>query len=210
VSAFFERLDALRSQWNVLEHSFYVRWSEGSLSREQLSAYAGEYRHAVVALAEAAEAAATASEPAVRAELEEHAAEEAAHVELWDEFARALGADLERDPNPETNVCCAAWTAGRGELENLVTLYTIESGQPAISQTKLEGLVRHYGFVAASPATEYFALHAERDVEHAAHSRRLIEDRLEGADHERLLEVAEAALKGNWLLLDAVAEPGHR
>ena len=49
-----ERLDAVRERWNLLEHPFYKRWSCGELSREELAHYAGEYRHAVVALAETA------------------------------------------------------------------------------------------------------------------------------------------------------------
>ena len=44
-------------------------------------------------------------------------------------------------------------------LEGLVVLYAIESAQPAISRTKLDGLVEHYG-LAEGPATEYFSLHA--------------------------------------------------
>jgi len=84
-----------------------------------------------------------------------------------------------------------------------VATYAIEAAQPAISQTKLDGLVEHYG-VDEGPATEYFALHSERDHEHAEHSRVLIEQRLDGADADRLLEIAETALKGNWELLDGV------
>ena len=106
-------------------------------------------------------------------------------------------------PQPETERCVEAWTAGRDALEALVASFAIESGQPAISRTKLEGLVEHYG-IDEGPATEYFALHAERDLEHAAQSRALIEERLEGADHERLLAVAEGTLRGNWELLDGV------
>jgi pyrroloquinoline-quinone synthase len=190
---FFDRLDAARQRWNVLEHSFYVRWSAGELSREELGFYAGEYRHAVVALADA-----------VRATGESrHAAEEEAHVALWDQFGDAVGGARSRPPQPETERCVEAWTAGRDVLESLVASFAIESGQPAISRTKLEGLVEHYG-VEEGPATEYFALHAQLDVEHAAHSRALIEERLNGADQERLLEVAEGALRGNWELLDGV------
>jgi pyrroloquinoline-quinone synthase len=139
----------------------------------------------------------------VRAELDQHAAEEADHIALWDDFARAVGAPVDAEPTPETAECAAAWTAARDSLEGLVTLYAIESGQPAISATKLEGLTRHYG-LPAGPPTEYFRLHAELDHEHAAQSRGLIEDQLDGADHERLLAVVEAALRGNWTLLDGV------
>ena len=200
---FFARLDSLRERWNVLDHPFYTRWSEGQLERHELAFYAGEYRHAVIALAEAVDAAARASEPEVRAQLGEHAAEEAEHVELWDQFARALDADTDRPPRPETSACAESWTAGGDALEGLVVAYTIESGQPAISQTKLDGLIGRYGF-EEGPATEYFALHAERDHEHAAQSRELIEERLADADLDRLLEVAEGVLRGNWELLDGV------
>ena len=200
---FFDRLETIRERWNVLEHPFYTRWSAGELTRSELAAYAGEYRHAVVALAEALDAAARSAEPALRAQLSEHAAEEAEHVDLWDDFARAVGAGEPREPQAETEECVQSWTAGRDTLEGLAAAYAIESGQPAISRTKLDGLVRHYA-VEEGPATEYFALHAERDHEHAAQSRALIEERLADADEGRLLEVAEGALRGNWRLLDGM------
>jgi pyrroloquinoline-quinone synthase len=190
---FFDRLEDARSCWNVLEHSFYVRWSNGELSAEELAFYAGEYRHAVVALAAAVAATGSA----------EHAAEEADHVALWDDFASAAGAADGRDPLPETRDCVESWTAGRDSLEALVASYAIESGQPAISSTKLEGLLGHYGF-EEGPATEYFSLHATLDERHAAESRDLIEERLAGADQDHLLDVAEGALRGNWRLLDGV------
>ena len=199
----FDRLADAQRRCNVLEHPFYTRWSAGELTGEELSWYAGEYRHAVVALAEATAATARAAEPAIRAQLVEHAAEEAEHIELWDAFARAVDADLEQEPAAETAECAAAWTAAGDALEGLVVLYTIESAQPAISRTKLEGLAEHYG-LGEGPGTDYFALHAERDHEHAAQSRELIEERLKNADEDRLVAVAEAALQGNWTLLDGV------
>jgi pyrroloquinoline-quinone synthase len=202
----FDRLEAARERWNVLDHPFYQRWSAGELTRGELAAYAGEYRHAVVALAEAVEGAAAEADPAAAGELREHAAEEAAHVDLWDDFAQAVGADLHRDPRAETSECVEAWTGGRDTLERLVASYVVEAAQPAISQTKLEGLVRHYG-LDEGPATEYFALHAERDHEHAAHTRRLIEERLDGTDEDRLVKVGEDALRGNWRLLDGMERP---
>src|SRR5262245_15764885 len=46
-------IDALRSRHDVLRHPFYRRWSAGELTRAELAHYAGQYRHAVVALARA-------------------------------------------------------------------------------------------------------------------------------------------------------------
>lgn len=207
---FWSRVEEVRSRWNVLEHPFYERWSAGELTRDELAVYSGEYRHAVVALADASANAAACAEGTVRAELEGHAAEEAAHIALWDGFATSVGGDTGRAPSPESAECAAAWTGGdRGLLESLVALYAIESGQPAISETKLTGLREHYGF-ADGPATAYFSLHAERDHEHAAAGRALIEPRLDGADVEALLLEAERVLESNWRLLDGVERVNGR
>jgi pyrroloquinoline-quinone synthase len=201
---FWSRLEDVRSRWNVLEHPFYQRWSAGELTRDELAVYAGEYRHAVVALAGAAAGAAAAAGPDLAPALRAHAAEEASHIALWDAFADQVGGDVDRAPAPETAACADAWAGDdRDLLASLVALYAIESGQPAISETKLEGLRAHYG-ITEGPATEYFSLHAELDKEHAAAERELIEPRLEGADVEALLAEAERVLSANWHLLDGV------
>jgi pyrroloquinoline quinone (PQQ) biosynthesis protein C len=59
-------------------------------------------------------------------------------------------------PLPETTACAEDWTAGDDLLERLAVLYAVEASQPAISQTKLDGLLAHYGMQAEGPATAYF------------------------------------------------------
>ncbi|MGZ8706125.1 MAG: iron-containing redox enzyme family protein [Gaiellaceae bacterium] len=187
-----ERIDEARARWNVLDHPFYLRWERGDLTREDLAFYAGEYRHAVVALAHAAAVGGDA----------EHAAEEAAHIQLWDDFAAALDAPLDREPNSETRECAAAWRA-EDSLAARAVLYAIESGQPDISRTKLTGLIDNYGFAAGSKGTEYFELHSDRDHEHAAASAKVL-SKAAPEDADRLVAAAEGALVGNWRLLDSV------
>jgi pyrroloquinoline-quinone synthase len=213
------RLDQVRGECNVLEHPFYERWSAGELSGAELACYAGEYRHAVIALAEASRAAAAKAGPAHAPGLRRHAAEETAHVELWDDFARATGAqpetvDGEDAPAPapalaQTQACARTWTAGESLLEHLAVLYAIEAGQPQISTTKLEGLTEHYGYSEEGPALEYFKVHELRDVEHAREAGALIEELLAACEEpeaqaERMLARARAALQGNWDLLSGV------
>jgi pyrroloquinoline-quinone synthase len=190
-----ERIDEARARWNVLDHPFYLRWERGELTRTELAFYAGEYRHAVVALADAAVAAGDA----------EHASEEAAHVALWDDFAAALDAPLDRSPNKQTMECASAWRPDE-PLAARAVLYAIESSQPDISRTKLEGLVTHYGFKRTSRATAYFELHSERDHEHAEASARVLRQ-APREEADRLVDAAEAALRGNWRLLDGVNSP---
>jgi pyrroloquinoline-quinone synthase len=187
-----ERIDEARTRWNVLDHPFYLRWERGDLTRQDLAFYAGEYRHAVVALADTAAVGGDA----------DHASEEAAHIELWDDFAAALDAPLDREPSIETRDCAEAWRA-EDSLSARAVLYAIESGQPDISRTKLTGLVDHYGFASGSKGTGYFELHSDRDHEHAAASAEVL--RQAAPEHaDRLVAAATAALEGNWRLLDGV------
>jgi pyrroloquinoline-quinone synthase len=186
------RIDEARRRWDVLKHPFYERWECGELTREELAFYAGEYRHAVVALARAAAASGD----------EEHAREEAEHVAVWDEFAAAVDAPLERTPTPETSDCADAWSPDE-RFRALAVLYAIEAAQPAISRTKLAGLAAHYGIDADDPAAAYFRLHAELDIEHARAAREALAE-APPARAAELAAAAERALEANWRLLDGV------
>jgi pyrroloquinoline-quinone synthase len=208
------RLDEARAAISVLEHRFYERWSAGELGEEELGVYAGEYRHAVVALAHASAKAAAKAGPTQTAQLRRHAEEEEEHVALWDRFAHATGARCAGRSNggrplAETQDCVRAWTAGDGLLEHLAVLYAIEAGQPEISRTKLEGLTSHYGYPREDPAVEYFRLHELLDADHARQAGELIEELIsETGDREEkaagMARRARAALRGNWRLLDGV------
>jgi pyrroloquinoline-quinone synthase len=199
----WELIERARERWNVLEHPFYQRWSAGKLTREQLATYSGQYRHATAAIARLSASVAQSAPEVERAALRRHAAEEQDHVALWDGFVHAVGGDSSAAPTPETRECIDAWTAEDGRLSQLIRLYAIESGQPAISRTKREGLAEHYG-IGDGAGNEYFRLHETADVHHAAEGRSLIEEHLADADPDALVAAAEAAFRANWRLLDGV------
>jgi pyrroloquinoline-quinone synthase len=187
--AVWDRIEESRARHNVLEHPFYVRWSAGELSREELARYAGQYRHATEALARLCGQAAT---------------EEEAHVGLWDDFVEAAGGEIGAEPTPETAECVAAWTAPGGYLARLARMYAIESGQPEIARVKREGLARFYGIDGGS-GSQYFRVHEEADHAHAEESRRLLERAMTPADEDELVAAAESAFEANWRLLDGVS-----
>lgn len=197
----WERIAESRQRWNVLEHPFYQRWSEGELTREELARYSGQYRHAVEAIATLSAAAADALPD--RPELRRHAAEELGHVRLWDGFVDETGGTTNAAPTTETADLVRDWAGDGDALELLARLYAVEVSQPAISRTKREGLIGRYGF-GDGPGTAYFKVHEGRDVEHAAEVRELVSELASDADADRIVAAAERAYEANWRLLDGV------
>jgi pyrroloquinoline-quinone synthase len=192
---FFAQVDEVRTRWDVLRHPFYERWSRGELAPDELAFYAGQYRHAVVALADAS----------AHAGDDRHAEVERSHVALWDGFLDFVGGSVDAVPTPETAACAAVWAdARRDPAATLATLYAIEAAQPAISETKRAGLIEHYGATPGSDATRYFDVHAVLDRVHAAHDRDALVGVMNPGDDGRLLAEIEQVLKANWQLLDGV------
>jgi pyrroloquinoline-quinone synthase len=200
----WEKIEEARAKHNVLEHPFYVRWSAGELTSEELARYAGQYRHATEALARLCRQAAESAPSGRRDEIDGHAVEEEGHVGLWDRFVEAAGGEIGAQPTRETADCVQTWTADDGYLAALARLYAIESGQPEISRVKLEGLARFYGIDGGSAGGEYFRVHEEMDHAHAEESRRLIAEAMRPEDEDWLVEAATSAFKANWRLLDGV------
>ena len=213
-------LDRLVASRSILRHPFYVAWEQGTLTRDQLAAYARIYYPHVRAFPGYLRAAiAGADDPAVRAELEANLADELSnprpHAELWLDFAAALGLDRraveEAEPAPAATAAVDAFErlASRDAASALAALYAYESQQPEVSQAKQAGLRERYG-VRDAAALAYFDVHATADVRHRQGERDALARCLDaGADPDALAGAAGEALDAYWTLLDGVcAEAG--
>ncbi len=215
-----ERLDNLIARRSILEHPFYRAWRQGELTRQQLAIYAQVYYPHVAAFPGYVQATLQgASDPLVRAELEENLAEELgvpkAHPELWLDFAEGLG--MNRDevaktlPHPAAQNAVDTFNrlAQESTPAGLAGLYAYESQQPQVSRQKADGLKLLYGI--DDPQTlAYFEVHAEADLRHRQGERKaLLHCLANGTTEAEVLQAAQQALAAYWGLLDGVcAETG--
>lgn len=208
------RLDAAVAPRHLLGHPFYRAWAEGRLTLEDLGTYAVQYWRQVEAfpgylqtLAERLPAGSQA-----RAVVEANLADERNddHPGLWLSFARAVGvgeAEVRAGvPEPETAACVAAFSAAAAQGSPAFALgmiYGYESQTPAVAATKVEGLRSHYG---VAQGLDYFTLHGELDVEHAAELGRALAGVVNDEDGVAEAEAgARAGAEAVWGLLDGVA-----
>ena len=210
-------LDDLIASRSILNHPFYQAWQRGELSRDQLAIYATSYYPHVASFPGYLRlAAANAGNPSVRTEIEKNLADEVSnpspHPELWLHFASGIGADpksvTEARPTQSTSKTVSVFAQlAQGETaEALSALYAYESQQPAVSKTKMDGLRAYYG-ISDTTTLEYFAVHAEKDIEHSEGERQALAQCLaEGATGETVLNSASKALDAYWGLLDGICE----
>jgi len=82
-------------------------------------------------------------------------------------------------------------------------MYAFEKEIPKISQTKLDGLAEFYG-LSNDAATEYFKLHTEADIRHAASWKNILEKT--STDSDNLIQIADKSISAQNMLLDSCYE----
>src|SRR4051794_38852877 len=170
---------------HLLKHPFYLAWARGELSREALADYARQYYQHVAAFPTYVSAIhANCDDQSTRKELLNNLIDEEAgspnHPELWLNFAEGLGVSARDCENTDKwaetknlvdtfrSVCRDGSTA-----EALSALYAYETQIPAICESKIDGLKKHYGF-ADPKHYEYFTVHIGADREHSAAEQKLL------------------------------------
>jgi pyrroloquinoline-quinone synthase len=215
-----QHLDSIDQQIaakHLLTHPFYLAWTRGELSREALKDYAQQYYHHVAAFPTYLSAvhAKCDDQPTRRQVLQNLIDEEAGnpnHPELWLQFAEKLGATADQvratEKQPETaalidtfrSVCANGQTA-----EGLAALYAYESQIPTVSESKIDGLKKHYGMTDPK-SYEYFSVHIEADREHSAAEREMLEQHVNDTNAPAVKASVDRVLNALWNLLSGVCQ----
>ncbi len=202
---------------HLLTHPFYLAWTRGELSKEALRDYACQYYQHVAAFPTYLSAVhAQCDDQPTRKQILSNLIDEEAgtpnHPELWLQFAETLGASNEEvratKKQPETaalidtfrSVCAQGETA-----EGLAALYAYESQIPAVSESKIDGLKKHYGLTDPK-AYEYFSVHVEADREHAAAEREMLQEHVNEANAPAVKASVDRVLNALWDLLSGVCQ----
>ena len=202
-----QKIDAMIEERTLLKHPFYQMWSDGKLTKESLAGYSKEYFQLVKAVPVFMSPIIQQSPPEMIKELVANQQEEAEHILSWKKFASSLGVSESELDNYD------GLRKTRLAVENLSNLmgdyyggacamYAFEKEIPKISQTKLDGLKDFYG-ITSPDATEYFRLHTEADIRHAAAWRTILET---SQSEEDLLKIADRSISAQHLLLDSCYE----
>jgi pyrroloquinoline-quinone synthase len=215
MNKYLDKIDHEIAAKHLLKHPFYLAWTRGELSREALADYACQYYHHVAAFPTYLSAVhAKCDDQATRKAFLNNLIDEEAgspnHPQLWLQFAEGLGiaaSDVSKAEKwPETknlidafrSVCRDGSTA-----EGLAALYAYESQIPAICESKIDGLKKHYS--CADPNHyEYFSVHIEADREHSAAERRLLGTHTDQQNFESVRASVNRILDALWDMLSGV------
>lgn len=208
MNSLIKKIDDMIEERSLLKHPFYEMWSDGKLKLESLAGYSKEYFQLVKAVPSFMSPIIEQAPDSVVDELVSNQEEESSHIQPWIKFATALGVsedELEKyEGRKKTKQAVSSLASLMNSYESgACAMYAFEKELPKISQIKLDGLAEFYG-ISNEDATEYFKLHTEADIRHAASWRNILEKTT--ADPEILREAADVSISAQNLLLDSCYE----
>ena len=208
MSSLIKRIDEMIEERSLLKHPFYQMWSDGKLSLESLKGYSKEYFLLVKAVPSFMSPLIEHAPDSLKNELTYNQEEETDHIKPWVRFATSLGVDEKELDNyaglRKTIQAVSQLSSLMNSFEGgSCAMYAFEKEIPKISQVKLEGLAEFYG-ISSEQATEYFKLHTEADIRHAASWAKALEQT--SSKEDELLEIAEKSISAQNMLLDSCYE----
>jgi len=210
-----DKIDNDIAEKHLLKHPFYLAWTRGELSKEALTDYAQQYYHHVAAFPTYLSAVhAKCDDQATRKQVLSNLIDEEAgspnHPELWLKFTEGLGIsdvnvrNTAKQPETKNLIDTFRSVCGDGSTaEGLAALYAYESQIPAICESKIDGLKKHYGF-SAPKDYEYFSVHIEADRQHSAAERRMLGPYIDNGNFESVEGSVNRVLDALWEMLSGV------
>lgn len=224
---FRKKVNAIIHDKHLLKHPFYIAWTEGQLSKEQLRHYAEQYFYNVLAEPTYLSAVhfntphihseSNSGDISVRQEVlknlidEEHG--EKNHPALWKTFAFALGssdkslANAKALPNTERlistfrDICL-----NQPFYAGLAALYAFESQVPEVAAVKIDGLAKFYNMNNPDDY-EFFTVHQKADVYHSQAEWALIEQFADTPEkQDKVIAATKKACDALWGFLDGIHE----
>jgi pyrroloquinoline-quinone synthase len=209
------KIDNDIAEKHLLKHPFYLAWTRGELRKEALREYARQYYHHVAAFPTYLSSVhAKCDDQATRKQLLFNLIDEEAgspnHPELWKKFAEGLGVDhtdfgkMEKKPETKNLIDTFRSVCGEGSTaQGMAALYAYESQIPAICESKIDGLRKHYGF--RNPKHyEYFSVHIEADREHSAAERKILASYIDSHNIDSVRASVRRVLDALWEMLSGV------
>src|SRR6266446_4724886 len=210
-----DSIDQQIAEKHLLKHPFYLAWTRGELSSEALRDYARQYYHHVAAFPTYLSAVhAHCDDQVMRKQLLNNLIDEEAgspnHPELWLNFANGLGVsdvdvrNTEKQPETKNLIDTFRSVCGEGSTaEGLAALYAYESQIPAICESKIDGLKKHYGFTDPEHY-EYFSVHIEADRAHSAAERKMLASCIDDRNIGNVRAAVQRVLDALWEMLSGV------
>lgn len=189
----------------LLDHPYYRAWQEGELTLEDLQTYAEQYRHFERSLPEvladaAARMAAGEARSLVEANLDDELTNPRPHLELFEDFGRAVGAAAEVEPSSAmagiVDLYRGAVTEGPVALLAVVGAYEAQAAE--IAATKASALESRYGIDRTG--TSFWSVHSVIEEQHSAWTVEALDD-LDAAGSE-VGDWSRRSAEAWWRFLD--------
>lgn len=211
------KIDAEIEKKSLLKHKFYVMWSEGKLSLDELKGYSKEYFQLVKKVPDYVDNLVNNYKNSLGDRYENErlysdiktvASEEKEHILPWIDFSKGLGISTDElieyggDDRVIENVNNMNTLSSLSFEHGAATMYAFEKELPKISRSKINGLNNFYG-ISDDRTIDYFKIHEIADIKHA----KIWENVLYNTPVEKedaLLKAAISSLEYQNGILDAV------
>lgn len=188
---FKQALDSKISKYNLLNHPFYQAWSAGELPLDALRSYAREYGAFIATLPNGWETLNDA----------ETAEEETEHIEMWEDFADALGTEIAEAQIPQVKTLLDTAEKLFADSDTaLGALYAFEAQQPETAKSKLTGLKTFYQL--PEKVEPYFVTHSHNEHEAEKILERI--DALSSDSQETAVQACEQMSSALWDALTGI------